>query len=132
MRAKDQSSEPIHEVSACPPNEIVAPSDAVWEKCILLRTTRKVHDVKIFTSEGDTVTCKHVPKRFVRQLKNVQTKGQAKRNKLKRSYGWSEKDLALLQLTKLARKNGLLEGKPASQANSFIRNYMLKRGVEKR
>ena len=109
-----------------------ATSDVVWEKFTLLHTTRKVHDVKIFNSEGGTVTCKNVSKRFVWQLKNVQTKGQEKRNKHKRSYGWIEKDLALLQLTKLARKNALLEGKPTSQSNSFIRNYMIKRGVEKR
>ena len=90
------------------------------------------HDVKIFTPEGDTVVCQNVPKRFVRQLKNVQTKGKLNKPKRKRSYGWSDKELALLEEARLARKDALLEGKPASQANSFIRNYLLARGVQKR
>ena len=95
------------------------------------------HDLSVFTPGGGTVACTNVPKPFVPPLRNVQANSETKqttegKTKRKRSRGWSAEDLALLEEAKTARARALREGRTASQANAFIRDYLKEKGVEKR
>ena len=124
---------PTHEVAACQPDIIVAPRDTTWEPCVLLRTTKTCHDVRIF-AEGEAVEVKDVPKRFVRPLyPNKIAKPPRKRTRKRcTTYGWNSREKDLLEEAKLARVQALLAGAPASQPNAFIRAYLAKQGVHKR
>ena len=118
-------------VSDCNPDEVVAPADAKWEPCLVLRTNKRSYDVQILTDNG-LVEAKNVPKRFVRQLKIAKAVSTPVQRKRKRSYGWSAREIELLEEAKSARVQALLAGAPASQPNAFIRKFLKERNVEKR
>ena len=126
-----------HEVADCGPEEVVAPPDAIWEHCLLLREKKTSFDVQI-VSDGEKV--RDVPKRFVRPLPkervsvqpNVMKQKQKRKRKRSSSYGWTQHELELLKEAESARIQALREGKPASQRISFIRKYLLCRNVVKR
>ena len=123
-----------HEVTDCEPNAIVAHPDSLWEKCIVLRSTKSSHDVLIII---DRTTVKNVPRRFVRRLNEpsatdvCQDKGRVK-SKRKRDYGWSARALRFICEAKSARAQAILEGKKVSQQAAFCRNFLATRGVEKK
>ena len=124
-----------HEVANCEPDEIVAPQDSLWEKCVLLRSTKSSHDVLMIC---DRTTVKNVPRRFVRRLNEssatdvCQDKEPSKsKRKRKRDYGWSTHALQLLHEAKSARAQSILKGEKVSQQAAFCRKYLATRNVDK-
>ena len=115
-----------HEVADCQRTDIVARTEAEWEKCIILRTTRTGHDVQIVS---DRDIYKDVPKRFVRPLKTSKPK-----KRKRRSYKWTPAELKLFEEAKKARVEAIRQGKIVSQRqpNVFFRDFLLLRDVDKR
>ena len=101
-----------HEVANCDPDEIVAPADAIWEPCVVLRTTKNSVDVQIV---ADGQRCERVPKRFLSRLQRTPSRTKKRKRKRSKSYGWTKDELAMLEQAIIARRQALLDGKTASR-----------------
>jgi len=120
-----------HECADCDPSAVVATTLDTWEPCIILRTTKRGHDVQFVF---DSKKFFGVPKRFVRSLKLSKSPSKSTKRKRCESRGWNNDQLAAFEEAKAARVQAILDGnkKAASHPNKFMQTHLTELGVRKR